>query len=263
MTTRRRFLTTATAALWGVTVAVFAGSAVAQTGDSFETDSGEIVVHPVSHASFVMETPAGVIYVDPVGPVEQYEDLPRPDLILITHEHGDHFDPEALSEITGPAAQMVVNLAVYDALPQELKMMSQRLSNGESTDVLGVDIRAVPAYNITEGRLDYHPEGRGNGYVFEIDGRRIYIAGDTEGTEEMRRLEDVFLAFVPMNLPYTMGPEQAADAVAEFAPQYVYPYHYRNEDGGTQNAEEFARLLRESGSESEVKMGSWYEDAQD
>ena len=261
MTTRRRFLTTATAALWGVTAALFSGSAVAQDADTFETDSGEIVVHPVSHASLVMETPVGVIYVDPVGPVEQYDDLPRPDLILITHEHGDHFDPETLAAIGGPATQMVVNMAVYDALPQELKMKSQRISNGESTDALGVDIQAVPAYNITEGRLDYHPQGRDNGYLFEIDGRRIYIAGDSEGTEEMRGLEDIFLAFVPMNLPYTMDAEQAADAVAEFAPQYVYPYHYRGEDGGTQDPEEFARLLREAGSESEVRMGSWYEAA--
>lgn len=261
MTTRRRFVATTTALLGAVTAALFANSAVAQTAGTFETDSGEIVVHPVSHASFVMETPMGVIYADPVGPVERYDDLPRPDLILITHEHGDHFDPEALAEIAGPATQMVVNIAVYDALPQELKMKSQRLSNGESTDALGIDIRAVPAYNITEGRLDYHPQGRDNGYVFEIDERRIYIAGDTEGTDEMRRLDDVFLAFVPMNSPYTMDAEQAAGAVAEFAPRYVYPYHYRGEDGGTQDPEEFARLLREAGSETEVRFGSWYEDA--
>ena len=260
MTTRRRFLVT-TAALGTVTVLPFAGRAVAETADSFETASGRIVVHPISHASFVMETPAGVIYADPVGPPEQYAGLPEPDLILITHEHGDHFDPETLTAVAGSATQMVVNPAVYDMLPQDLKMKSQQIGNGETTDAFGIEIEAVPAYNITEGRLDYHPEGRDNGYVFEIDGRRIYIAGDTEGTEEMRRLSDIYLAFVPMNLPYTMDAEQAADAVADFAPQVVYPYHYRGDDGGSQDPENFARMLDETGSETEVKIGPWYEEA--
>ncbi|WOI56888.1 MBL fold metallo-hydrolase [Palleronia sp. LCG004] len=257
MTTRRHFLTIGGAlALTGIlTIPV---STAAQTSDTFPTESGEIVVHPISHASFWMETPAGVILVDPVGAEADYEDMPDPDLVLITHEHGDHYDPELLSEITAGKTQMITNIAVYDMLPSALQMMTQQVANGDSTDALGVEITAVPAYNITEGRLDFHPEGRDNGYVLAIDGMRVYVSGDTEGTSEMRALKDIDLAFVSMNLPFTMAVEQAADAVAEFAPAHVYPYHYRGRDGGTQDPEAFAELLQQAGAGTEVHIGNWY-----
>ena len=259
MTTRRTFLASAAAAAGTITVLPYAARAEAHASDSFDTRMGPLTVHPVSHASFVMETPAGVIYVDPVGDAAQYDDYPAADLILITHEHGDHYNAETLQELAVGKTQILTNMAVYDMLPSDLQMKSQQVANGESIDVSGLMIEAIPAYNITEGRLDFHPEGRDNGYVFEIGGRRIYIAGDTEGTEEMRALENIFLAFVPMNLPYTMDAEQAADAVGEFQPAYVYPYHYRGGDGGTQDPEAFATMLGENGAETEVLMGDWYE----
>lgn len=258
MTTRRSFLATG-AALGVTTILPTALLAQEQGSNTFETDEGPITVHPVSHASFVMETPAGVIYVDPVGDPAQYEDLPEPDLILVTHEHGDHFEPETLNAIMAGKTQILSNMAVYDLMPPELQAVTQQLANGETTDMIGIEFEAIPAYNITEGRLDFHPEGRDNGYVFEIGGRRIYVAGDTEGTEEMRGLSGIFLAFVPMNLPYTMDASQAAEAVAEFAPRYVYPYHYRGEDGGTQDPEAFREMLAEAGGETEVRLGNWYE----
>ncbi len=258
MTTRRTFLATG-AALGATTVLPTALLAQAGGSNSFETEDGAIVVHPVSHASFVMETPAGVIYSDPVGDPAQYADFPEPDLILITHEHGDHYEPETLSALVAGKTQILTNPAVYDMLPEDLKAKAQQIGNGESTDMLGIEFEAVPAYNITEGRLDYHPEGRDNGYVFEIGGRRIYVAGDTEGTPEMRGLQEIFLAFVPMNLPYTMDAEQAADAVAEFQPAFVYPYHYRGKDDGTQDPARFAELLAETDAETEVKIGDWYD----
>ncbi len=257
MTTRRSFLATGVAL--GATTILPTGL-LAQEGGSntFETEEGPITVHPIHHASFVLETPMAVIYVDPVGDPAQYEDMPAPDLILITHEHGDHFEPETLQAIMAGKTQLLSNRPVYDMMAPEMQAMTQQVSNGETTDLLGITFEAVPAYNITEGRRDYHPQGRDNGYIFPIGGRRIYVAGDTEGTPEMRALEEIHLAFVPMNLPFTMDAEQAADAVAEFAPAYVYPYHYRGQDGGTQDPQAFAEMLGQTDAETAVRQDEWY-----
>ncbi len=252
MISRRTFMATATAAA-GVTVLPYAALAQSGGNHSFETDNGQITVHPVSHASFVMETPDMVIYNDPVGEVSAYADYPAPDLILITHEHGDHYNAETLAGLVGENTQIVTNPAVYEMLPEDLKAKASQLANGESTEIGGMTIDAIPAYNMTEDRLQYHPEGRDNGYILGIDGRRVYIAGDTEDIPEMRALEDIYLAFVPMNLPYTMEVEKAADAVNEFQPQFVYPYHYRGSD-----PEAFASMVEGS----EVRMGPWYEENQ-
>lgn len=257
MTTRRIFL--AAGLSLGASTLLPAGLAAQEEGsNTFETADGPITVHPVRHASFVLEAPRMVIYVDPVGDPSLYEDFPEPDVILITHEHGDHFSPETLEAVSVGKTQILTNFAVFDMLPMSLQAIAQRVGNGETVNLLGTDFEAVPAYNITEGRLDYHPEGRDNGYLFEIGGRRIYVAGDTEATEEMRALEEIFLAFVPMNLPYTMDAEQAADGVADFAPDFVYPYHYQGEEGG-QDPARFAELLAQTDAETAVRMGEWYE----
>lgn len=222
-------------------------------GDSYPTDGGEIVVHPVSHASLVMKVPGMVIYVDPVGGAAAYEGMDPPDLVLITHEHGDHYDTETLTAIVGDDTRLITNPAVFEMLPEELKVKAEALANGESTTVGDVGIEAIPAYNTTEDRLQYHPEGRDNGYVLSIDGRRVYIAGDTEDIPEMRALENIDIAFVPMNLPYTMDEAQAAAGVGAFAPDHVYPYHYRGSD-----LDRFEALLAEEGVETEVVRGEWY-----
>lgn len=255
--TRRQFLSTAAASAGVITVLPYAASAAAHASHSFETPGGPITVHPVSHASFVMETPLGVIYSDPVGEAEQYADLPAPDLVLITHEHGDHFNLQTLRGILpeGGAVPMVVNPVVFGFLPEDLQANTTVLANSESTTTLGLTVDAIPAYNISEDRLNFHPQGRDNGYVLDFDGFRVYISGDTEDIPEMRALENIDLAFVCMNLPFTMDVAAAADAVAEFAPTYVYPYHYRGRDNGTQDPQEFADLV---GDAAEVKMGGWY-----
>jgi L-ascorbate metabolism protein UlaG (beta-lactamase superfamily) len=222
-------------------------------GDRYETESGEIVIHPVEHASFVMETPGPVIYVDPVGGEAAYEGLPPPDLVLITHEHGDHYDPETLSAIVGEETKLITNPAVHGMLPEDLRARATAMANGETTMAGDIAVEAIPAYNTTEERLQYHPQGRDNGYVLGIDGRRVYVAGDTEDIPEMRALENIDIAFVPMNLPYTMTPEQAASGVAAFAPGVVYPYHYRDSD-----LEAFEAGLTEAGAETEVVRGNWY-----
>ncbi|KAA9010649.1 MBL fold metallo-hydrolase [Histidinibacterium aquaticum] len=254
--TRRSFLVTAAASAGAVTVLPYAAHAAAHTGNTFETESGQITVHPISHASFVMETPAGTIYTDPVGDAEQYADLPAPDLILITHEHGDHYNAETLSALMGEETHLITNPAVADMLPEDLAEGAETLANGDSTTWNEVEIDAIPAHNLTEDRMNYHPPGRDNGYVLSIDGFRTYISGDTEPVEEMLALENIDLAFLCMNLPYTQTAQQAAEAVQQFQPTYVYPYHYRGGDGGTQDPEEFAELV---GDASEVRIGDWYE----
>ncbi|EAQ04896.1 putative metal-dependent hydrolase [Pseudooceanicola batsensis HTCC2597] len=256
MLNRRTLLLTGAAATGATLIRPYAAMAESHGemgGDTYPTDGGEITIHPVSHASFVMETPAGVIYVDPVGGGALYDDFPAPDLILLTHHHGDHFDPETLETLWNDDIEMIANPTVFEKLPEKMKAKTASMSNGDTGEARGLPIEAIPAYNTTEDRLQYHPEGRDNGYIVTIDGLRVYIAGDTEDIPEMRALENIDIAFVPFNLPYTMDEEQAASAVAEFAPRFVYPYHYRDSD-----PELFKRLLNEANSDPEVRMGPWY-----
>ncbi|WP_136637203.1 MBL fold metallo-hydrolase [Pseudooceanicola onchidii] len=256
MLTRRTILLTGAAAA-GTTLirpyAAMAESHAAMAGDTYTTANGEIVIHPVSHASFVMETPAGVIYNDPVGGADLYKDFPAPDLILITHHHGDHYDQPTLDALWNDNVTMVANPTVFDKLPEEMKAKTASMSNGDTGEARGLPIEAIPAYNLTEDRLQYHPQGRDNGYILSVDGLRVYIAGDTEDIPEMRALTDIDIAFVPFNLPYTMDEAQAASAVAEFAPKVVYPYHYKGSDVG-----KFEAGLSAAGSTTEVVVGSFY-----
>jgi L-ascorbate metabolism protein UlaG (beta-lactamase superfamily) len=251
--TRRSFLTHASVAAGLITVLPFAARADGHMSDVFA--DGTIKVHPIAHASFVMETPAGVFYVDPVGDPAMYGDMPPADYILVTHEHGDHFNVDTLTALKGEATQMITNPAVLDKLTDELKAGTQALSNGESAMWGEITIDAIAAHNTTEDRMNFHPVGRDNGYVVTVGGFRTYISGDTEPTPEMLALKDIDLAFLCMNLPFTQTAEQAAEAVQVFKPRYVYPYHYRGRDGGTQDPQTFASLVGEA---AEVKMGRWY-----
>jgi L-ascorbate metabolism protein UlaG (beta-lactamase superfamily) len=222
-------------------------------GDSYKTDSGEILISPISHASFVMTAPGLVVYNDPVGGKALYDGQPAAQLVLVTHEHQDHFDPETLAAIVGADTKLVVNPAVMEKLPDDLKAKATAIGNGEKTTVGSIEIEAVPAYNTTEDRKKYHPQGRDNGYVLAMDGRRVYIAGDTEDIPEMRALTDIYVAFVPMNLPYTMDVDQASSAVAEFKPQFVYPYHYKGSD-----PQAFADKVKAAAADTKVVLGPWY-----
>ena len=253
MTTRRQFLVTAGAA-GTVTILPYAAMAGGHLANEFKTPGGTITVHPISHASFVMETPLGTIYSDPVGEAALYDGQPAADLIVITHEHGDHYNAETLAALVGETTQIVTNPAVFDMMPEELQGKATAIANGESHDWNGLSIDAIPAYNTTEERKNFHPEGRDNGYVLSFEGFRVYISGDTEDIPEMRALENIDLAFVCMNLPFTMDATAAASAVSEFKPTYVYPYHYRGRDGGTQDPEAFASMVEGV----EVKLHNWY-----
>jgi L-ascorbate metabolism protein UlaG (beta-lactamase superfamily) len=222
-------------------------------GDSYKTDGGEILVSPLSHASFVMSVPGLVIYNDPVGGKVLYDGQPPAGLILITHEHGDHFDPETLSAVIGAETRLLVNPAVLEKLPADMKEKATAIGNGENTTVGGIAIEAISAYNTTEDRKKYHPQGRDNGYVLTVDGMRVYVAGDTEDIPEMRALKEIDIAFVPMNLPYTMDVDQASSAVAEFKPAVVYPYHYRDSD-----PKAFEAKVQAAAPDVKVVQGAWY-----
>ena len=252
-TTRREALKLAAA--WAAT-ATFMPFAARADGHAHmhDAESGKIGIMPVDHASFVMTLPSGMtIYNDPVGGAAKYASFDAPDLILITHQHGDHYNLDTLTGIVGQKTKLLTNPAVFDMLPDGLKAKAERIGNGGNAAFGEVGIEAVPAYNITEDRLKYHPKGRDNGYVLSAAGRRVYIAGDTEDIPEMRALKDIDIAFVPMNLPYTMDVEAAAAGVAAFAPKVVYPYHYRGQD-----PKAFAGLLAKAGAGTEVAYGAWY-----
>ena len=252
---RRHFLATSAAAAGVITLLPYAARAAAHGADMFPTPAGDIKVHPVDHASFVMETPMGVIYNDPVGEPANYADFPPADLILITHEHGDHYNVETLTALAGENTMIITNPAVFEMLPDALKAKATMIGNGEETMFGDLKIEVIPAYNTTEERKNFHPEGRDNGYVLNIPDFRVYISGDTEGTPEMLALENIELAFVCMNLPFTMDATAAAAAVSEFKPSFVYPYHFRGRDDGTQDPAEFENMLAEG---IQVMMAEWY-----
>ena len=195
--------------------------------DTFTVDGSSIGITFLGHASLIIKFDGLVVHVDPVSGEADYTKLPKADLILITHQHSDHLDKRAIASVEKETTSIVLNKSVYDSLKK-----GTVIRNGEKTDILGLKIEAVPAYNTTPGRERYHPKDRDNGYIITFKGFRIYIAGDTEDTPEMRLLEDIDVAFLPMNQPYTMTPEQAAGAARTIRPAVLYPYHYGSTDTG-------------------------------
>ena len=231
------------------------------SGDQIATDKGTLVIHPIHHATFLMQWNGKTVYVDPVGGGKPFADLPKPDLVLVTHIHGDHFDPATLAAIMPAGGQpcMVAPKTVAEKIPETLrgKTKVRILANGEKTEAEGIAIEAVPAYNTTPGEGEVPSQGRDNGYVLTMGGKRVYIAGDTEDTAEMRALKGIDIAFLPMNLPYTMSVAKAADAIRQFKPKIVYPYHYRSGDGTKADMEELKRLVGEQ-SGVEIRSRDWY-----
>jgi L-ascorbate metabolism protein UlaG (beta-lactamase superfamily) len=197
------------------------------------------------------------LYIDPVGDASAYSALPRPNIILVTHEHGDHFSTSTLEALVGSSTILITNPSVADKLPENLKQNLVVMKNGDTHTIGPLTIEAVPAYNTRPEAQNFHPQGRGNGYVLESHGTRVYIAGDTEGTPEMRALKDIDIAFVPMNLPYTMSVEDAAQAVLAFKPKQVYPYHYDGQ-AGLSDIEQFKSLVQASDPNIQVLLSNWY-----
>ncbi|HED07271.1 MAG TPA: MBL fold metallo-hydrolase [Ignavibacteria bacterium] len=211
----------------------------------------KIKFYPINHASFIITTPSITIYVDPVQKIKAYAKYPSPDIILITDIHRDHLNREVVKSIKKKKTKIIAPKAVVSKLG-----FGEILNNGDEVKILNMLIKAIPMYNITKDRLRFHTKGRGNGYVLTINGKRIYISGDTEDIKEMRELKNIDYAFVCMNLPFTMSVKQAASAVLEFKPKVVYPYHYRGPKGYS-DIEKFKYLVSKDRN-IDVKLLNWY-----
>lgn len=247
-----------------ITIAVFvlAVTGVSAFGqrpapDKIATNKGDVIIQPVLHGSLVLQWNGQTIYVDPYGGAEAFSGLDDPDLVLITDIHGDHMNVETLDGLNTQSAMFVVPQAVADQLPASYKERLLIIGNGDETRVGEISVRAIPMYNLPDDESSRHKKGRGNGYIVELGGKRVYISGDTEDIPEMRRLKNIDVAFVCMNIPYTMDIKQAASAVLEFQPAIVYPYHYRGQ-GGLADVDGFQQLVEKGGKEIEVRLRNWY-----
>lgn len=233
----------------GIVATVIACGAVGQESfeeDVLRTSAGDLKITFVGHGTLMFTFNDLVIHVDPWSRAADYGAMPKADIILVTHEHGDHLDAGAIRTLTKDNTVVVNTEACADAVDGGFVMR-----NGQTRTISGVRIEAVPAYNLVNLRPDgspFHPEGVGNGYVLTFGDLRVYVAGDTENTPEMKNLAGIDVAFLPMNLPYTMSPEMVADAARAFRPRILYPYHY-----GETDVSELVRLL-EGETDIEVRI---------
>ncbi|MCD2259062.1 MBL fold metallo-hydrolase [Psychroserpens luteolus] len=234
-----------------------------------EADNSELVaensdkekvldIHPISHATMVLSYGDIDIYVDPTGGAKAFASFSKPDFVIITDIHGDHLNLETLKALDLSDATIIGPKAVIGKLPEDLKAkVHMTINNGDSATLNGFDVEAIPMYNLREEALQFHTKGRGNGYVLTIGNERIYISGDTEDIPEMRALENIDKAFVCMNLPWTMTVDKAAEAVLEFKPKAVYPYHYRGKDGMS-DVSKFKTLINQGDEDIDVVQLDWY-----
>ena len=217
--------------------------------DVISTSAGDLTITIVGHGTLMFRIGDKVIHIDPVGREADYSVMPKADLILVTHEHGDHLDASVIEELRLDHTTVIVSQSCAEGAEGADVMV-----NGDQRDVDGIHIEAVPAYNIVHmrgGDTPYHPRGNGNGYILTFGDTRVYVAGDTENTPEMKALENIDVAFLPMNLPYTMTPEMVADAARAFRPGILYPYHF-----GSTDTDELVRLL-EGEDDIEVRIRSF------
>ena len=214
--------------------------------DKISTSAGDVVMNFIGHGSLMFKVNGFVIYFDPVRSSGNYDFLPKADLILVTHEHGDHLDPKLIDDLKKPGTLLFCNQASATKVPWGMVM-----KEGDRQEINNIIIEAVPAYNIVHESSPghpYHAKGEGLGYVLTIGGKRFYVAGDTENTPEMKSLKNIDVAFLPMNLPYTMTPAMVADAALAFKPKILYPYHF-----GDTDTSEIVKLLKDSGIEVRIR----------
>ncbi len=199
--------------------------------DTFTTNQGELSIYFVKHGSLFFEFNGKIIHVDPVSGMGNYEEYPDADLIFITHQHSDHLDMNAINLLKKENTKIIMTEKCHEMTENISNVIV--MHNGDELNINRLDIKAIPAYNIEHKRENgkpYHPEGEGNGYIITFGDKRVLVAGDTENTPEIKALQNIDIAFLPMNLPYTMTPEMVADAAKAFRPKIVYPYHYGNTD---------------------------------
>lgn len=211
---------------------VFFASEALSTGnfetDILDTSEGPLKIIFIGHGSLMMSFAGNIIHIDPYSELADYSKMPRADLIIMTHEHHDHLDPVALEAVRTENTKVVLTAICAESVGGGIVMQ-----NGDVQTIDGLKIEAVPAYNLVHMRSEgvpFHPKGAGNGYVISFGDKRVYVAGDTENIPEMNDLKNIDCAFLPMNLPYTMTPEMAADAARVFKPKILYPYHFGDTD---------------------------------
>lgn len=219
--------------------------------------STDIEIMPISHATAVFKWGDHVFYTDPVGGAEAFAGKPEPDFILLTDIHGDHMNAETLKALELGDTKIIAPQAVKEELPEELTSKIVVMNNGDTLEMNGFNIKAIPMYNLPQSKDAMHVKGRGNGYVLEKDGKKLYISGDTEDIPEMRDLKNIDVALISMNLPYTMPVDKAAAGVLAFQPKKVIPYHYRGKNGFS-DVEEFKKLVNEGNKDIEVELMDWY-----
>jgi len=239
-----------------------AGAQIAGS-DHFPTSGGPVDIVPIHHASMMLTYKGAHLLIDP-APLDgaqgdavtaPYKAMPRPDFILITHIHGDHFNAPILEAVAGANTVIVAPQNVQGAMPATLQAKVRVMKNGDKGMLGAIPVEAVAMYNTTPAKLNFHPKGVGNGYVLTFGDKRVYIAGDTEETPELAHLANIDLAFIPANLPYTQTVEAAAKWVKDFRPKMVFPYHYRNQDGTTSDMAAFSTQV---GNASLVRLRKWY-----
>ncbi|MEJ2543540.1 MAG: MBL fold metallo-hydrolase [Calditrichaceae bacterium] len=192
------------------------------------TSEGELEITFIGHGTLMLKFDGKIIHIDPFSRMADYTKLPKADVVFITHHHGDHLNVEALDQVRKDSTIIILTEICAKQVEGGTIM-----KNGDIRNVMGIKVEAVPAYNLVHKRDNgkfYHPKGEGNGYVFTFGDKRVYVAGDTENTPEMKDLKNIDYAFLPMNLPYTMTPEMVADAVKAFKPKVLFPYHYGETD---------------------------------
>ncbi|HEY9054955.1 MAG TPA: MBL fold metallo-hydrolase [Rectinemataceae bacterium] len=202
------------------------GGAEGKESDVFQTAKGPLTITFLGHATLVLEFDGHLVYIDPVKQYGDFSKFPKADLVLVTHEHGDHLDPGSIAALAQASTRVVLNEYSRKKLGS-----GEALAHGQRLEAASVSVKAVPAYNVSQGRTNYHPKERlDNGYVLDVGGLHVYIAGDTEPIPEMAELGHIDIAFLPMNLPFTMTPEQVAEAARTIRPRILYPYHFGNTD---------------------------------
>ena len=214
--------------------------------DKIVTSAGVVEMHFIGHGSLMFKVNGFVIYTDPVRSSGKYDFLPKADLILVTHEHGDHLDPKLIEDLKKPGTLLYSNQNSTLKIPWAMAMKA-----GDRQEINSIIIEAVPAYNLVNESTPghpFHPKGAGIGYILTIGGKRFYVAGDTENTPEMKALRNIDVAFLPMNLPYTMTPAMVADAALAFKPKILYPYHF-----GETDTNEIVKLLKDSGIDVRIR----------
>jgi len=241
----------------GLAITLAGATAIAQSATTtIPATGGDITITAIQHASVQVEHAGKVIQIDPAQ--GDFSKAKQGDLVLITDIHGDHLNPDLVAKVRKAGVPVVMPAAVKsDAAGAKIPAPVEVLANGQTKTIAGVSIEAVPMYNLQRGPSAgqlFHTKGRGNGYIVTLGGKRLYFAGDTECTAEMKALKNIDVAFIPMNLPYTMPPPEAADCVKAFKPKVVIPYHYQG-----QKPEEFQAAVKGSG--VEVRLLNWYPQA--